>query len=163
MATHETVSKATSDYNTKFVLLISVIATLGGFLFGYDSGVINGTVEGLQTAFQSESFGTGWSVSSMLLGSAFGAFFAGRLSDLFGRRTMLLVAAILFIISAFGSGIAGGTASFVIYRLIGGLAVGAALEALAKRGDTGGDAGGCATARAAGSSLKVPRIQRNPR
>ena len=66
MATHETVSKATSDYNTKFVLLISVIATLGGFLFGYDSGVINGTVEGLQTAFQSQSVGTGFSVASML-------------------------------------------------------------------------------------------------
>lgn len=126
MATHETVSKATSDYNTKFVLLISVIATLGGFLFGYDSGVINGTVEGLQTAFQSQSVGTGFSVASMLLGSAVGAFFAGRLSDLYGRRTMLLFAAVLFIISAFGSGIAGGTVSFVIYRIIGGLAVGAA-------------------------------------
>ena len=119
-------SAEAGSYNSRFVLFISLIATLGGFLFGYDSGVINGTVEGLQTAFQSESVGTGFSVASMLLGSAVGAFFAGRLSDMFGRRAMLFVAAILFIISAFGSGIAGGTLSFVAYRIIGGLAVGAA-------------------------------------
>ena len=115
-----------AGYNARFVVFISLIATLGGFLFGYDSGVINGTVEGLQTAFNSESVGTGFSVASMLLGSAVGAFFAGRLSDMFGRRTMLFVAAVLFIISAWGSGIASGTTEFVIYRIIGGLAVGAA-------------------------------------
>ena len=109
-----------------FVIFISLVATLGGFLFGYDSGVINGTVDGLQTAFNSESIGTGFSVASMLLGSAIGAFFAGRLSDIFGRRNMLLVAAVLFIISAFGSGIANSTGPFIIYRIIGGLAVGAA-------------------------------------
>ena len=119
-------SVESGEYNSRFVLFISLIATLGGFLFGYDSGVINGTVDGLQTAFNSESVGTGFSVASMLLGSAIGAFFAGRLSDMFGRRAMLFLAAILFIISAFGSGIAGGTLSFIIYRIIGGLAVGAA-------------------------------------
>ena len=132
MSTSETVAEipvtptTSSAYNAGFVVFISLIATLGGFLFGYDSGVINGTVEGLQTAFNSESIGTGFSVASMLLGSAVGAFFAGRLSDLFGRRTMLFVAAILFIISAWGSGIAGGTMEFIIYRIVGGLAVGAA-------------------------------------
>jgi len=109
-----------------FIIFISLVATLGGFLFGYDSGVINGTVEGLQTAFNSRSIGTGFSVASMLLGSAAGAFFAGRLSDIFGRRNMLFVAAVLFIISAWGSGIAGSTAPFIFYRIIGGLAVGAA-------------------------------------
>lgn len=109
-----------------FVIFISMVATLGGFLFGYDSGVINGTVEGLQTAFKSQSVGTGFSVASMLLGSAVGAFFAGRLSDIFGRRNMLLVAAVLFIISAWGSGIAQSSGPFIIYRIIGGLAVGAA-------------------------------------
>lgn len=111
---------------TGFIVFISLVATLGGFLFGYDSGVINGTVDGLQTAFNSKSVGTGFSVASMLLGSAFGAFFAGRLSDKFGRRTMLLVAAILFIISAWGSGAANSSAPFVFYRILGGLAVGAA-------------------------------------
>jgi SP family sugar:H+ symporter-like MFS transporter len=102
------------------------VAAIGGFLFGFDSGVINGTVDGLQQAFQSESVGTGFNVASMLLGCAVGAFFAGRLADKFGRRTLLLVAAVLFIISAWGSGIAGGSFEFVIYRILGGLAVGAA-------------------------------------
>lgn len=109
-----------------FIFLIVVIATLGGFLFGFDSGVINGTVEGLQTAFNSDSVGTGFSVASMLLGSAIGAFFAGKLSDKYGRRNMLLVAAAFFIASALGSGLANSTSSFVVYRILGGLAVGAA-------------------------------------
>lgn len=112
--------------NSSFILLITIVATLGGFLFGFDSGVVNGTVDGLQEAFNSDSVGTGFSVSSMLLGSAIGAFFAGWLADKFGRRNMLIAAAVLFIISAFGSGIAGTPFEFVIYRLIGGLAVGAA-------------------------------------
>lgn len=109
-----------------YVALIAGIATLGGFLFGFDSGVINGTVEGLQTAFGSNSVGTGFSVSSMLLGSAVGALGAGRLADLIGRRASMLTAAVLFIVSAYGSGIAGGVTEFVLYRIIGGLAVGAA-------------------------------------
>ncbi|MEM6914379.1 MAG: sugar porter family MFS transporter [Pseudomonadota bacterium] len=114
------------ETNVGFIILIAIVATLGGFLFGFDSGVINGTVDGLQTAFESSSVGTGFSVASMLLGSAMGALIAGRLADLFGRRMMLVVAAVMFIISAWGSGVAGGTFAFVIYRIIGGLAVGAA-------------------------------------
>ncbi|MDN4503210.1 sugar porter family MFS transporter [Alteromonadaceae bacterium BrNp21-10] len=112
--------------NMVFIIFISIVATIGGFLFGFDSGVINGTVDGLQAAFNSESIGTGFNVSSMLLGCAVGAFFAGRLADKYGRRSLLLVAAVLFIISAWGSGIATGSAEFVVYRILGGLAVGAA-------------------------------------
>ncbi|WP_347330061.1 sugar porter family MFS transporter [Marinimicrobium locisalis] len=112
--------------STAFVVLISCIATIGGFLFGFDSGVINGTVDGLQQAFNSDSAGTGFSVSSMLLGCAFGALFAGRMADRFGRRALLIAASVFFIVSAWGSGVAGGTVEFVIYRIIGGLAVGAA-------------------------------------
>ncbi len=119
-------TNGTSQGSTPFIILISCIATIGGFLFGFDSGVINGTVDGLQEAFGSDAAGTGFAVASMLLGCALGAFFAGRLSDIFGRRTMLIVAAVFFIVSAWGSGIAGGTASFVFYRILGGLAVGAA-------------------------------------
>src|SRR5690554_8209135 len=89
--------------STGFIILISCIATIGGFLFGFDSGVINGTVDGLQLAFNSDAAGTGFSVSSMLLGCAVGAFFAGRLADTYGRRTLLIVAAIFFIVSAWGS------------------------------------------------------------
>ena len=109
-----------------FILFITIVATIGGFLFGFDSGVINGTVDGLQAAFNSESVGTGFNVSSMLLGCAVGAFFAGRLADRYGRKSLLLVSAIFFLISACGSGIADSSFEFVIYRIIGGLAVGAA-------------------------------------
>jgi SP family sugar:H+ symporter-like MFS transporter len=112
--------------NLGFVILISVVATIGGFLFGFDSGVINGTVEGLQIAFDSDSVGTGFNVASMLLGCAAGAAFAGTLSDLFGRRMMMIVAAVFFIVSAWGSGIASSSTEFVFFRILGGLAVGAA-------------------------------------
>ena len=114
------------ESNTLYIIVISCVATIGGFLFGFDSGVINGTVDGLQGAFNSDSVGTGFNVASMLLGCAFGAFFAGRLADRFGRRGIMRVAAVFFIVSAWGSGIAGASAEFVFYRVLGGLAVGAA-------------------------------------
>ena len=109
-----------------FITFISVVATIGGFLFGFDSGVINGTVDGLQKAFNSDSIGTGFNVASMLLGCAIGAFFAGRLADLYGRRSLLIVSSILFLVSAWGSGIADNSLEFIVYRMLGGLAVGAA-------------------------------------
>lgn len=113
-------------YNIPFVIIITCVAAIGGFLFGFDSGVINGTVDGLKTAFNSDSVGTGFNVASMLLGCAVGAFFAGRMADKFGRRAVLIVAAIFFIVSAWGSGIANTSPEFVFYRVLGGLAVGAA-------------------------------------
>ena len=112
--------------STPYIVLISCIATIGGFLFGFDSGVINGTVDGLQGAFNSDSIGTGFNVASMLLGCAIGAYFAGRLADRFGRRAIMRVAAVFFIVSAWGSGVAGASVEFVFYRVLGGLAVGAA-------------------------------------
>ncbi|MGJ8693455.1 MAG: sugar porter family MFS transporter [Thalassotalea sp.] len=112
--------------NKLFIILISCVATIGGFLFGFDSGVINGTVDGLQQAFNSDSVGTGFNVASMLLGCAIGAFFAGRLADTYGRKGLLIVAAVFFIISAWGSGVSTTSFEFIIYRIIGGLAVGAA-------------------------------------
>lgn len=120
------ISHPNRENNTSFIVLISCVAAIGGFLFGFDSGVINGTVAGLQTAFNSDSMGTGFSVASMLLGCAVGAFFAGRLADYYGRRALLIVAAVFFIVSAWGSGIATSALEFIFYRVLGGLAVGAA-------------------------------------
>ncbi len=108
------------------VILLSTVAAIGGFLFGFDSGVINGTVDSLQKSFDSDAVGTGFNVASMLLGCAAGAFFAGTLADKIGRKPVLLATAVAFIISAFGSGIAGSSAEFVVFRILGGLAVGAA-------------------------------------
>lgn len=112
--------------NNLYIILITLVATLGGFLFGFDSGVINGTVKGLESAFNAQDIGSGFNVASMLLGCAVGAFFAGRLADLYGRRSMLIIAAVFFAISAWGSGIATSSGEFIIYRILGGLAVGAA-------------------------------------
>lgn len=112
--------------NIPLIILISVIAAIGGFLFGYDSGVINGTTEGLKKAFHSDSALTGFNVASALLGCAAGAFMAGSLADKFGRRPILIVAALLFAASAWGAGISTSSMEFIIYRILGGLAVGAA-------------------------------------
>ncbi|MBO6497274.1 MULTISPECIES: sugar porter family MFS transporter [Roseivirga] len=118
--------KTEEKVNNLYVIGLTLVATLGGFLFGFDSGVINGTVKGLESAFNAEDIGSGFNVASMLLGCAVGAFFAGRLADLYGRRSMLIVSSVFFIISAYGSGIAGSSGEFIIYRILGGLAVGAA-------------------------------------
>lgn len=107
-------------------MLVSGVAALGGFLFGYDSGCINGAVTALQKAFGASDVGSGFNVASMLLGCAAGAFAAGGLADRFGRRITLLWSAVLFGLSAWGSGIANSSPEFVVYRLIGGFAVGAA-------------------------------------
>ena len=98
------------SHNTSFIILISAIAAIGGFLFGFDSGVINGTVAALKEAFHSSAAASGFNVASMLLGCAGGAFLAGSLADKFGRRNVMIVTAVLFTISAWGSGIS--TSSF---------------------------------------------------
>jgi SP family sugar:H+ symporter-like MFS transporter len=118
--------QTTSENNLLRIVMLSAVAALGGFLFGFDSGVINGTVDALQAAFNSNAVGTGFNVASVLIGCAIGAFFAGMLADKFGRKYALIGAAIAFIVSAWGSGISSSSAEFVIYRLLGGLAVGAA-------------------------------------
>jgi len=123
---NNTVTGPADDYKLSRVVFLSVVAALGGFLFGFDSGVINGTVHALQQAFDSDAVGTGFNVASMLLGCAAGAFFAGNLADRFGRKYVLVSAAAAFMISAWGSGISDTSSTFVFFRVLGGLAVGAA-------------------------------------
>jgi len=112
--------------NMTFVAAIVAVATIGGFMFGYDSGVINGTQEGLESAFNLSKLGTGLNVGAILIGCAIGAFAAGRLADVWGRRTVMIISALLFVISAIGTGAAHTSMVFIIFRLIGGLGVGAA-------------------------------------
>ena len=108
------------------VLFLSIVAAIGGFLFGFDSGVINGTVDALQAAFDSNAAGTGFNVASMLLGCAAGAFFAGNLADKVGRKPVMMMTAVAFIVSAWASGMAADSLQFVFARILGGFAVGAA-------------------------------------
>ena len=112
--------------NIAFIAAIVAVATIGGFMFGYDSGVINGTQEGLEKAFSLSKLGTGLNVGAILIGCAVGAFAAGRLADVWGRRTVMIIAALLFLVSALGSGAAHTSLVFIAFRLIGGLGVGAA-------------------------------------
>src|SRR2546423_15349028 len=109
--------------NRLYVIAISAVAALGGFLFGFDSGVINGTVDALNRAFHTSNLGSGFNVASILLGCALGAFIAGALSDKWGRRAVLIVAAILFVLGSWGTGIAHVSLEFIAYRAIGGAAV----------------------------------------
>src|SRR6059058_5710700 len=118
--------------NMGFIGAIVAVATIGGFLFGYDSGAVNGTQDGLTQAFGlvpgswSPSNGLGFTVASLLIGCFIGAFFAGRLADLMGRRNTMMVAAGLFLVGALVQGFAPSQIIFVIARICGGMAVGAA-------------------------------------
>jgi sugar porter (SP) family MFS transporter len=107
-------------------VLVAGAAALGGFLFGYDTAVINGTVDAVRTAFGLQAGVLGLVVSAALLGCAAGAWFAGPLADRLGRVRVMLIAAVLFAVSAAGSGLAVGAWSLALWRVVGGVAVGAA-------------------------------------
>lgn len=112
--------------NSGLIAMIVAVATIGGFMFGYDSGVINGTQKGLEAAFDLGKVGIGINVGAILVGSSVGAFGAGRLSDRIGRRGVMKLSAVLFLISALIAGAAGSSLVFILARIIGGLGVGAA-------------------------------------
>jgi SP family sugar:H+ symporter-like MFS transporter len=119
-------SAAAQEVNTRFIALIVATATIGGFMFGYDSGVINGTQKGLEAAFDLGRLGVGVNVGAILIGSSIGAFGAGRLSDRIGRRSVMMLSAVLFLVSALVAGAASSSALFILARIVGGLGVGAA-------------------------------------
>ncbi|PSJ38460.1 sugar porter family MFS transporter [Allosphingosinicella deserti] len=112
--------------NMGFIGAIVAVATIGGLLFGYDSGAVNGTQEGLTQAFGLSKDGLGFTVGSLLIGCFVGAFLAGRLADLLGRRNVMMLAAILFLLGALVQGFAHVQWLFVTARFFGGIAVGAA-------------------------------------
>ena len=108
----------------RFILQIAISAALGGFLFGYDTAVINGAVGAIGTAFTVSKETLGFAVASALLGSALGAFTAGWLSDRIGRRNSMLVAALMFLVGSLGSALAPTITILILWRVVGGLAVG---------------------------------------
>ncbi len=112
--------------NTSLVAAIVAVATIGGFLFGYDSGAVNGTQDGLRGAFSLSEGGLGFTVGSLLIGCFIGAFFAGTLADRMGRRNVMRIAAVLFLAGAIVQGIAAEHTLFLLARIAGGMAVGAA-------------------------------------
>jgi len=112
--------------NAGYVTLVAGAAAIGGFLFGYDSAVINGAVPGIQATFKSGSAATGFAVASILIGCAIGALFAGRIADIIGRRHTLLLTGIVFTLSALWTGFVGTEVMFNVARFVSGMAVGAA-------------------------------------
>lgn len=119
-------SVETGRVNMGFIVAIVAVATIGGLLFGYDSGAVNGTQTGLTEAFKLDSAGLGFTVGSLLIGCAVGAFFAGRLADGIGRRTVMILAAVLFVVGALLQGVTDDHTLFVAARFAAGMAVGAA-------------------------------------
>jgi MFS transporter, SP family, xylose:H+ symportor len=113
-----------SQRGSLYVWSISIVATLGGLLFGYDTAVISGAIGFLRTHFRLDTVQMGWAASSALVGCIAGAAGAGALSDRFGRKKMLVVSAILFAISGIGCALPRTIFEFNIYRIIGGVGVG---------------------------------------
>ena len=110
----------------KTAIRIASVAALGGLLFGYDSAVINGAVDSIQEDFEIGNAELGFAVASALLGAAAGAMTAGRIADKIGRIAVMKIAAVLFLISAFGTGFAHEVWTVVLFRIVGGIGVGVA-------------------------------------
>ena len=112
--------------NRRYVYLISAIAALGGVLFGFDLVIISGTVPFFTRYFNLNEFETGWAVGCINLGAAIGALLGGKLSDTLGRKKLLMCCAILFALTGIGTGWAASFPLFVGFRMLSGVAVGAA-------------------------------------
>jgi sugar porter (SP) family MFS transporter len=119
------VTSTPASLNRK-VIGITIGAALGGFLFGFDSSVINGAVDSIQSEYSLTDAATGFTVASALLGCAVGAWFAGSIANRWGRIRVMVIAAILFFVSAIASGLAFNVGDLILWRVVGGLAVGAA-------------------------------------
>ncbi len=108
------------------VVALAVAGAVGGFLFGFDSSVVNGAVDAVQHQFSLSATLIGFAVASALIGCAIGAYFAGRLADRWGRIPSMVIGAVLFLASAIGAGLSVGVWDLVLWRVIGGLGIGIA-------------------------------------
>lgn len=113
-----------STINLGYLVFLSVVAALGGFLFGYDTAVISGTIAQVTEQFGLDALQQGWYVGCALIGSIIGVLFAGVLSDKFGRKSTMILSAILFSTSAIGCAVSTDFNQLVIYRIIGGVGIG---------------------------------------
>ncbi|KAA9048635.1 sugar porter family MFS transporter [Bacteroides xylanisolvens] len=113
-----------STINFGYLIFLSVVAALGGFLFGYDTAVISGTIAQVTQLFQLDALQQGWYVGCALVGSIVGVLFAGILSDKLGRKLTMVISAVLFSTSALGCALSADFTQLVIYRIIGGVGIG---------------------------------------
>ena len=113
-----------STINFGYLIFLSVVAALGGFLFGYDTAVISGTIAQVTQLFQLDALQQGWYVGCALVGSIIGVLFAGILSDKLGRKLTMVISAILFSASALGCALCTDFTQLVVYRIIGGVGIG---------------------------------------
>jgi len=107
-----------------YIIFLSLVAALGGILFGYDTAVISGTTADVCSQFGLSEMSKGWYVGCALVGSIIGVAFAGVMSDFLGRKKTLLISAVLFSVSAIGCCLCTGFNDLVIYRIIGGIGIG---------------------------------------
>lgn len=110
--------------NMGYVVFLSVVAAIGGILFGYDTAVISGTTEIVKAQFGLSTGLEGWFVGCALIGSIIGVLTAGMMSDFLGRKKTMLIAALMFSISAIGCALCGNFSQLVAYRMIGGFGIG---------------------------------------
>lgn len=113
-----------SAINFGYLIFLSVVAALGGFLFGYDTAVISGTIAQVTQLFQLDTLQQGWYVGCALVGSIVGVLFAGILSDQLGRKLTMVISAVLFSTSALGCALSADFTQLVVYRIIGGVGIG---------------------------------------
>ena len=114
------------QYNFAYLIFLSVVAALGGFLFGYDTAVISGTTNMVATQFGLDDISLGWYVGCALVGSIAGVLSAGVMGDFLGRKRSMIIAALLFTVSAVGCAVCGTFNELVIYRIVGGVGIGIA-------------------------------------
>ncbi|MFQ3246653.1 MAG: SP family xylose:H+ symportor-like MFS transporter [Arenicella sp.] len=113
-----------TNYNTFYIAKIAMIAAIGGFLFGFDTGVIGGAQLYFTEHFKLTPGQQGWAVGSALYGCLVGALVAGYLTKAISRKYTLVLSALFFCVSAWGSGDASTLSELVIYRIIGGIGIG---------------------------------------
>lgn len=117
---------STARKSTAYLYLVCLVAALGGFLFGFDTAVISGTISLVKSDFSLNAVSEGWFVSCALLGCIIGVSCSGKLSDQYGRKLVLIISAVLFLASAIGCMISASFTALIIFRLIGGLGIGVA-------------------------------------